>query len=190
MSSENKNMYDDMMDVVNYIKKSQSNQDLENINKNTEKEEKIEEKPKPKKINKNLQKRYFKGLYLDHNNNIVASGKYSGIKPKQAAYKVLSQFYKHYNSNNKTIPEKIHIGIGEIKTNGKIFVYSGSRNSIGGSNITKNKNNQTREITYKFKNNIKKIKYLDCPELINKLKIDNLIKETGSGKRIKYIFCK
>jgi hypothetical protein len=169
--SENDNMCENMIEVVDKI-------DIKQIN--------IEEN----KIKINNKKRYFCGIILDPNNNIIISGKYSGIKPKQAAYKVLSYLGKLYETNKKEFPNNVKFGIYEIRKNQKIFVYSGYRQHIDTKQIIKNKNNEKREINFQYKNKIKKIKYSDCDELINKLKNINIIRQQGCGSRIKYLIIK
>lgn len=198
------NMCDEMIKVVNetIIKKkikntdNNSNKIKNNKNKDVDKNE-IKKKLKSQSIKKekivgNNKKRSFTGLFIDPDNNTVIGGKYYGVKPKQAAYKVLSAIYRMYKSQNKEIPNKITLGTSEIsKKEGKIYVYVGSREKTNNDNkpfiVKKNKGDKIQEIKYYFRNNIKKIKYDDCKSLIETFVNNNIIKQIGSGKRKKYV---
>lgn len=77
-------------------------------------------------------KRYFKCITITSDNEVVATGRYTGNKPKQVASKAFTKLFENINKTGQNPPEHIIFGIRECTRScsglrNKNYVYIGRR---------------------------------------------------------------
>lgn len=108
-------------------------------------------------------KRYFKCIMINEEGNAVATGRYSGKKPKQAASKACTRLYDAFNDDNR--PSQIVFGIHECtRTNKrkKKYFYVGKRVKLDKPeevviNKTDPKTGNKMVIRYNYNNDVRKL---------------------------------
>lgn len=133
----------------------------------------VDKSAKTTSIKKDIGKkktRYFKCMYNDK-----VFGRYSGIKPKQAANKALTTIIKDNGGNEKCIDKVFNFKMVECTRGSKrkISAYEGKRVKLDKPlEITIKSGGNEKKIVYKFNNKLHKVKIAD-QKLIDEQKNKN-----------------
>ena len=115
--------------------------------------------------------RSFKSIYKNPEDVVIQSGRYCGIKPKQAACKALTGIYKTFKKAGAKQSSEIKFGVVETTRNSKHkkYWYSGSKVKLDKPVKVeiKKKDGKLSKIVYQFNNVVKKITEDSCAELVN-----------------------
>lgn len=132
-------------------KKAEQKPDKKVSAKQEQKEQKEEKKEEADK-----KQRYFKCIY-----NGETFGRYSGLKPKQAANKALTSIIKANGGNNECIGKKFKFEMIECTRGGKrkVSLYEGKREKLKEPLEVKIKGEEgEKKIVYNYSNKLHKVK--------------------------------
>ena len=143
--------------------KTEAKDPVQEVKKKTTPKKDEPKKAEPKKNTKQTmpedkekKSRYFKCIY-----NGKTSGRYSGLKPKQAANKALTSIIKENGGNNECIGKKFKFEMIECTRGGrrKISLYEGRREKLEKPlEVTIKGVDGEKKIVYNFSNKLHKVK--------------------------------
>jgi hypothetical protein len=143
-----------------------------------------------------LDKRYFKCIMITSDDNVIATGRYCGKKPKQAASKACTKLYDDIIESGRDMPENIIFGMHECTRSSKRkkkYFYSGKRVKLAEpEHVEINKTDLTTGkkmvITYYYNNDVRKLTNVDTHEEYLKLAnydTRDVPEQTGGKKAVK-----
>jgi hypothetical protein len=123
----------------------------------------MEENRMPRYFNR--MPRYFKAIYRSNDGTVVSTGRYCGIKPKQAASKALNAIIK---STDGKVNQPVKFLITECTRGSKkkCYSYSGEQREITPVPVEiKRKDGGSTKIFYTKCNYLHKIAFDDCRDI-------------------------
>jgi len=116
-------------------------------------------KPKSGKMSKSGDKvRYFKRI---DSKTLKSHGRYTGVTPKQAASKGFTKMVQQYKKKGRTVPPSLTIFLRESTrgSSGKVYGYTAERQKLDQPQmltIVDKVNGEEKQITYEYRNKIRK----------------------------------
>jgi len=151
--------------------KKQNKKKVEKVAETVAVEQATNESEHSEPVKQEKKYRSFKSIYKNPDNVVIQSGRYCGIKPKQAACKALTGIYKTFKKAGAKQSSEIKFGVVETTRNSKHkkYWYSGAKVKLDKPVKVeiKKKDGQRSKIVYQFNNVVKKITEDVCSELVN-----------------------
>ncbi|VBB18373.1 hypothetical protein YASMINEVIRUS_836 [Yasminevirus sp. GU-2018] len=141
-------------------------------------------------------KRYFKCIMINSDDEVLATGRYSGKKPKQAASKACTKLFEDIIEEGRELPENIVFGMHECTRSSKRkkkYFYIGKRIQLEEPEEVEikkidPKTGKNMKITYYFNNDVRKLTDIEnCAEYPRLFNYDVKEGEEQVGGKVKVV---